>query len=102
MDYNEIEDKYIEANIKGHYLFESASEVKKVLGYDFRTIRGFKELTEGNKQLAETLVCEFINGHGLKAREKIRPTSIIREIRRFIVRFKDKSYSYLYDSGSVG
>lgn len=30
MDYNKIEDKYIEANIKGHYLFESASEVKKV------------------------------------------------------------------------
>ena len=102
MNYNEIEGKYIEANIKGHYLFESAIEVKKVLGYDLRTIRGFKELSEADKQLAETLICEFINGHGLKAREKIRSTSIIRESGRFIVRFKDESYSYLYDNGAVG
>lgn len=102
MDYEEIENKYIEAEIKGHYSFENAVEVKKVLGYDFRTMRGFKVLTEDDKVLAEKLICNYINGWGLAARESIKPSGIIREPKKFIVRFKDKGFSYLYDNGSVG
>lgn len=102
MNYYEIEDKYIKAGIKGHYRFRNALEVKKVLGYDFRTMRGFKALSDEDKALAERLICGYINGHGLKAREEIRPTSIKREHGKFKVVFKDKEYSYLYDDGSIG
>lgn len=102
MDYKDIENKYIKANIKGHYKFENALEVKEVLGYDFRTIKGFKDLTEDDKKLAERLICSFINGHGLSARESIKPASIKRELGKFTLTEKDKSYSYLYDNGSVG
>lgn len=102
MNMNSIEDKYIKANIKGHYRFENVLEVKKVLGYDFRTIRGFKGLAESDKVLAERLICEYINGHGLKAREEIKLASIKRELGKFILRFKDKTYSYLYNDGSIG
>lgn len=102
MGYNEIEAKYVDAKIKGHYRFSNALEVKKVLGYDFRTMRGFKELSDEHKRLAEKLICNFINGHGLEAREEIRPTSIKREPGKFRVSFKDKDHSYLYDDGSIG
>jgi len=101
MDYKKIEDKYIKAEIKGHYKFQNALEVKKVLGYDFRTIRGFKTLSLKDKELAEKLICNFINGHGLEARENLRPTKIKREIGNFTVHYGE-SYSYLYDSGSIG
>lgn len=105
MDYNKIENKYIKAEIKGHYKFANALEVKKVLEYDFRTIRGFKILSLEDKALAESLICNFINGHGLESRESLRPTSIKREHRKFIVNYKhydSKEFSYLYDNGSVG
>lgn len=105
MDYNDIENKYIEAEVKGHYRFENAIEVKKVLGYDFRTMRGFKLLLPDHKVLAEKLICDFINGHGLQRREELRPTSIKRDIGKFTVHYKDgdsKGFNYLYDGGSVG
>ncbi|MBY6838771.1 hypothetical protein [Clostridium botulinum] len=104
MEYKDIEEKYINAKIKSHYWFESALEVKSVLGYDFRTMRGFKNLSLEHQKLAEKLICSFINGHGLEAREGIRPTSIKREeiLNGFRVNFKNKPFSYLYDNGSVG
>lgn len=102
MEYTEIEERYIKANIEGHYLFKNALEVKKVLGYDFRNARGYKELSDKDKELAERLICNYINGHGLKARESIRVTRIKRESGKFIVRFKDMDFSYLYDNGSIG
>lgn len=102
MNYYEIEDKYIKANIKGHYRFLNAAEVKKVLGYDFRKMRGFKALSDEDKALAERLICGYINGYGLQAREEIRPRSIKRERGKFTVKFADGGYSYLYDDGSIG
>ncbi|WP_291636479.1 hypothetical protein [Clostridium sp.] len=105
MDYNKIESKYIKADIKGHYKFVNALEVKKVLKYDFRTMRGFKILSPEHKKLAEILICSFINGHGLEPRESLRPTSIKRERGKFTVHYKhydSQGFSYLYDSGSVG
>lgn len=100
-EYNEIQNKYIKANIQGYHL-ENALDVKKVFGYDFRTMRGFKDLSDDDKKLAERLICKFITGHGLEAREKIRPVKITRERGQFTVTFKDKRYSYLYDNGTVG
>ena len=100
MDYNKISNKYINAEIKD-YKFGTALEVKKVLGYDFRTMRGFKILSPEHKLLAEKLICSFLNGHGLEAREGIRPTKIKREPGKFTVWYGE-GYSYLYDSGSVG
>jgi len=100
MDYNKIANKYTEACIKD-YQFKNVLEVKKVLGYDFRTMRGFKVLSEGYKAKAEYLICKFINGHGLEAREGIRPTKIKRELGKFTLHYGER-YSYLYDGGSVG
>jgi len=100
-EYNVIQNKYIKANIEGHK-FKNSLDVKKVLGYDFTTMRGFKTLSDDNKQLAEKLICKYINGYGLEARESIRPTNITREPGKFKVTFKDKSFSYLYDNGTVG
>lgn len=102
MDYRDIENKYIKAKIKGHYRFTDALEVKEVLGYDFRAIRGFNDLSDDDKTLAEKLICNFINGNGLEARERIIPTKITRERGKFTVTFSDKRYSYLYDSGTIG
>ncbi|MRY42969.1 hypothetical protein [Parabacteroides distasonis] len=99
-EYNKIKSKYIEANIQ-EYRFKDALDVEKVLGYDFRTMRGFKELEEDKKQLAEKLICSFINGHGLETREGIRPTKISREPGKFKVTFKNNGFSYLYDNGTV-
>lgn len=101
MDYNKIENKYIEAEIKGHYKFENALEVKEVLGCDIFKIWGFKALSSKDKILAEKLICNFINGHGLQAREDLKLTRIKREIGKFVLQCSD-GYSYLYDSGSVG
>ncbi|MBU3146605.1 hypothetical protein [Clostridium sp. CF012] len=100
MDYNKIANKYTKADIED-YKFANALEVKKVLGYDFRTIRGFKILSLEDKTLAERVICSFINGHGLEVREGIRPTKIKRELGKFTVYYGER-YSYLYDSGSVG
>lgn len=102
MGYKDIEDKYIKAGISEHYKFKNALEVKAVLGYDFRTIRGFSQLSENDKNLAERLICNYINGWGLSAREKIRPMSIKRENRKFILKLKNKTFSCLFDDGSVG
>lgn len=101
MDYNKIENKYIEANIKGHYKFANALEIKKVLGYDITKVWGFKALSKEDKILAEKLICSFINGHGLQAREDLKPTKIKREPGKFTLQYSN-GYSYLYDSGSVG
>jgi hypothetical protein len=100
-EYNLIQNKYIKANIEG-YKFKNALDIKKVLGYDFTTMRGFKILSDDNKKLAEKLICRYINSWGLEAREDIRPTNITREPGKFKVTFKDKGYSYLYDNGTVG
>lgn len=104
MNYKEIEENYIKAEIKGNYKFQNALEVEKVLGYDLRTIKGFKDLSAEHQLLAERLICGFLNGHGLETREGIRPISIERKIqlRGFKVTFKEKRYSYLYDNGSIG
>lgn len=105
MKYSEIEDKYIRACIKGHYKFQDALQVKEVLGYDFRTIRGFKDLTTEQEKLAERLICNFLNMHGIEAREEIRFTSIKRDKGKFILKYIErarKTLSYLYDNGTVG
>lgn len=101
MTYNEIQDKYNKANIT-NYKFKNALQVKGILGYDFRTIRGFKALCEGDKALAEFLICNYLNSWGLETREKIRLLSIIRYRNRFKVTFKDRGFSYLCDDGTVG
>jgi hypothetical protein len=100
-EYNTIQNKYLQANIE-EYKLKNAMDVKNVLGFDFRTMRGFKNLSEDNKELAEKLICRFINSWGLEAREEIRPTNITREPGKFKVTFKDRGFSYLYDNGTVG
>lgn len=110
LSYNEIEEKYIAAGIQGNYRFRNAEEVKCVFGWDFRTIRGMKKLTREQQQLAEKLICEFLNGWGLGCRHNKRPTSIKVENnrKRFIVNFKKQpgetwsQYSYLFFNGSIG
>lgn len=103
LSYEEIEERYIKFNIPGHYKFQDAEQVKNVLGWDFRTCRGFKDLTEEDKQLAEQLICNYLNGFGLRNRHKQRPTGIKKEKdrQRFVVNFKD-GYSYLYYDGTIG
>ncbi|MDM0455988.1 hypothetical protein QTH16_15255 [Clostridium perfringens] len=103
LTYEEIEERYIKFNIPGHYQFKNAEQVKQVFGWDFRTCRGFKNLSEEDKELAEYLICNYLNGFGLGSRHKQRPTGIKKEEdrQRFVVNFKD-GYSYLYFNGSIG
>lgn len=98
---NDIERKYIKAEIKGHYLFRNALEVKEVLGYDLRLIKGFKTLLPVDQILAEKLICGFINNKGLEARENIKLIKIKREVEKFTLWYVG-GYSYLYDWGSIG
>lgn len=102
LSYEEIEQRYIDNNIQGHYRFRNAEEVKAVFGWDFRSIRGMKELLKQDKELVERLICNYLNGWGLGRRHKQRPTSIKKESKCFKVTFKDKRYSYLYFNGSIG
>lgn len=102
LSYREIEQRYIDNNIQGHYKFQNADEVEKVFGWDFRTIRGFENLSDNDKELAEWLICNYLNGWGLASRHEQRPKSIKRESNRFKVTFKDKEYSYLYFNESIG
>ncbi|MDY6058707.1 hypothetical protein ACV3VG_13955 [Clostridium perfringens] len=103
LTYEEIEERYIKFNIPGHYQFQNAEQVKQVFGWDFRTMRGFKDLTEEDQKLAEHLVCNYLNSFGIGGRHKQRPTGIKREgaRQRFKVNFKD-GYSYLYFCGTIG
>lgn len=102
MDYNAIEQKYIDADIKGHYQFRSAEEIKKVLGVDMKKIRGINKLNPDHVNLFEKLLCIYFNGYGLKAREEIKPKSVKEEINKFKLTFTDNTYSYLYFNGTVG
>lgn len=102
MNYEQIEEKYIKAGIEGNYKFRNAEEVKEVLGFDIKKLTGFKKLSADHGALAERLICSFINTHGLQAREEIKLKSIKRDKGKFILKFKDNSYSYLYDNGTVG
>lgn len=101
LSYPEIEQRYKEEGIQGHYKFRSVDEVKKVFGWDFRTIRGYKDLSEEHKELAEKLICNFLNGWGLATRHEQRPTSIKLEGDKFKLNTA-KGYSYLYFNGSIG
>lgn len=103
LSYQEIEERYIKFNIPGHYKFQDAEQVKNVLGWDFRTMRGFKDLIEEDQKLAEHLICNYLNSFGIGGRHKQRPTSIKKEgaRQRFKVNFKD-GYSYLYFCGTIG
>lgn len=110
LNYEEIEQLYIKADITGEYKFQNAAEVKKVFGWNFLTIRGMKDLSEEQQQLAEKLICNYLNGFGLGSRHNKRPISIKAELsnRRFKVNFKKQigetwsQYSYLYFNGSIG
>lgn len=101
MTYREIEQRYIDNNIEGHYRFRNADEVKSVFGWDFRTIRGMKTLSSEDKELAERLICNYLNSWGLGQRHKQRPSSIKKDKQRFIVKFHYGGYSYLSFSGSI-
>lgn len=86
-----------------NYKFENVQQVKEVLGCEINRIRGFSILTDEQQKLAEYLIINYINGFGLDYREeRIKPYIVKREPGRFILTQKDKSYSYLYDDGSVG
>lgn len=102
MDTNTRQEKYENAGVIS-YQFKTAEQVKVVLGCDIKRIRGFSILSEEQQALAEYLIIKYINGFGLDYREeRIKPASIKREPRRFVLTEKDRSYSYLYDDGSVG
>jgi len=103
MSYRDIENKYLNAGIQGHYKLANANEVLNILGYDIKNIEGFDKLSAEDQLLAEILICKYINGYGLEAREKLSPPKkIIRGSCNFIVTFQDHNYSYLFDNGSVG
>lgn len=101
LSYKEIEQRYIDANIQGHYQFKNAEEVEKVFGWDFRKIQGFENLSMEQQELAEKLICSYLNGWGLSTRHEQRPTSIKLEGDKFRLN-TIKGYSYLYKDGSIG
>lgn len=103
-NYELIEKKYLDNNI-ADFKFRTADEVKSVLGFDFRTCRGFKDLSEEHKQKAEILICMYLNRWGLETRLEKRPSSIkyIREngTEYFKVTIKNSGFSKLLFDGSI-
>jgi hypothetical protein len=101
--YNLIEEKY-KANNICDFRFRNVQQISAVIGYEFCKIKGYEKLGDEEKELAEMLMCTFLNGFGLKARERQIPKSIITENsrQRFKVTFKDKTYSYFYFDGNIG
>jgi hypothetical protein len=101
LSYPEVEEKYIRANIKHHYLFENAAEVEEVLGIEIRRIDGFEDLSLKHQNLAEILVIDFINGFGLEYREIINPVKIELFNNDFKLTFIEGNYSLLSFNGDV-
>lgn len=102
--YDLVMEKYTKNKIED-FKFKTADEVKKVLKYDFRTIRGFKDLNEEHKDRAEKLICMYLNRWGLETREDIRPTGIKYCIENgmefFKVNIKNNGYIRLLFNGGV-
>ena len=101
LSYPEVEEKYIRANIKHHYIFENASEVEEVLGIEIRRIDGFENLSLKHQNLAEILVIDFINGFGLEYREIINPVKIELFNNDFKLTFIEGNYSLLNFNGDI-
>jgi hypothetical protein len=106
--YPEVEFAYIIHKIKGHYKFETVEEVKNVLCFDIRQTKGFTELPDDKKEMAERRIIGFINGWGLEARDTLYPisVSIEPEEKRFKFYYlrdkrREKNLSYLYFDGGV-
>ena len=103
-NYELIEKKYLENNILD-FKFKTADEVKKILEFDFRTCRGFKNLSEEHKQKAEILICNYLNRWGLETRLEKRPTSIKycveNKIEYFKLNIKNGGYVKLLFTGEV-
>ena len=102
MRYDEIQQKYDELGLdKRRYKLRNAEDVKTIIGFDIKKLRGYNKLTDEDKELVEYLIVEYLNGHGLQARQREIAKSIVREPRRFKVTFED-GFSYLYDNGTIG
>ena len=103
-NYELIEKKYKDNNILD-FKFKTADEVKAILGFDFRTCRGFKDLSEEHKQKAEWLICNYLNRWGLETRLEKRPSSIkyIREneVEYFKLNIKNSGYVKLLFDGQI-
>lgn len=100
MNYQEIEAMYIERGLI-NYKLRNAEDVKAIIGFDIKKLRGYNKNNDEDKKLIEELIIIYLNGYGLKARQKEVAKSIVREPGRFKVTFED-GYSYLYLDGSVG
>lgn len=100
MSYKDIENRYIELNIK-KFRLRNAEDVKKVYNWDFRTCRGFSSLLDDDKILAEQLICMFLNNWGLETRHLKRPVSIKQERTKFKINTKNDGYHYLGFDGSI-
>lgn len=102
--YDLVMEKYTENKIED-FKFKTADEVKKVLGFDIRKIRGFKDLNQEHKDRAEHLICMYLNRWGLETRETIRPTCIKycaeNGIQFFKVNLKNNGYTRLLFNGGV-
>ena len=103
MKYSDIEKKYVQANIQGHYKFANANEILLVLGYNIKNTDGFNKLSVEDQRLVELLICKYISGYGLEARENLSPPKCIeRGSKCFKITFTNGDYSFLFDDGSVG
>lgn len=103
LSYDEVMEIYFKNNIKD-CKFRNVEEIKKILGFDFKKIKGYENLSTQEKIQSENLICNYINGWGLKARMEQIPVSIIIDNKRrcYKVVFKNKKFSYLFFDGTIG
>lgn len=102
MSHKEIEARYIKYNIPYHYQFQNAEQVEKVFGWDFSTIIGLNDLSDGDKLQAEKLICAFINIYSLWYRHKHKPVRIKKLKDCYELTTINQDCAYLYFNGELG
>ena len=75
MEHQQIRQKYINNDLAGFQL-KSVSDLKKVHDIDLTAIKGFKRLSEINRDLFTQFLINFLNRWGLDARNSIKPESV--------------------------
>lgn len=104
LNYEDIALKYDKLEGIKDYKIYSAEHIKKLFGYDVEKVKGYPRDERASK-LWLAIHCNFINGHGLTAREKIGAVKLIKidnKKQRFETHFKNGEFAYYYYNGSIG
>jgi len=57
-------------------MLNNAGELLEMYGVDFKSVKGFEELSDTNKEIFEAFIVNFFNGLGLESRTHLIPLGI--------------------------